>query len=287
MLESLEARLHASLGKVEELESEILYANAALDAFRRSRSWRVTAPLRMVGRGISAVLKFPGNIYRLQILPVGRAAGLLVSRHGIRNVVGRSYRLARKDGLGGLKNAVRRAGTIHGDPGKAVGNTPEPPAAPANGPGPQELLDERSEFSIALGWRPSPEQPADAGVFILSETELSQCVRYRILNKIETLRGLGIRADYGDPRDVYRSISELQFYRTLIFYRMPMTDLFMIYFDEARRLGMTIGYDLDDPSFDTGVLGANPNLKAIEPHYRAGQLRDTIRSGRLCRRAIF
>ena len=276
-LNTLEASLAASNARIEQLTSEIAFANAAIDAYTRSRSWRITAPLRTIGRGVKRVARLPGDLYRLRLLPVSRAARSLVSRYGARNVAGRSYQLLKTGGLRGLASAALRAGEIHGDPQKAVLNSPEPQTAPANGPGPQELLDERSEFSIVLGGRPAPAPPADPSIFILSETELSQCVRYRILNKIETLNAMDVRTDYGDPRDIYRSISELQFYRTLIFYRMPMSDLFMIYFDEARRLGMTIGYDLDDPSFDTGVLGANPNLKVIEPHYREGQLRDAVR----------
>jgi glycosyltransferase involved in cell wall biosynthesis len=88
---------------------------------------------------------------------------------------------------------------------------------------------------------------------------------------------MGVKASYGSPQDIYASVRQLQFYRTIIFYRMPMSDLFMIYFDEARRLGMKIGYDIDDPSFDNQSLGSNQNLRVIEPFYRQNQLRDSIR----------
>jgi len=150
-------------------------------------------------------------------------------------------------------------------------------AGRVQGPGPQEFLDERDEFIVSLGHRDPPPRPSDPSVLILSETELVQCIRYRINNKLETFSARGIRSEFCDPRDLYRSIPRLQFYSVLMFYRQPMGDLFMIYHDEARRLGLTIAYDLDDPTFDKAVLGANPNLKAIEPHFRENQLREATR----------
>ncbi len=141
-------------------------------------------------------------------------------------------------------------------------------------PGPPELIDERAEFVVRLAGRAAPNRPADPSVLILSDTQLPQCWKYRIENKLETFRLNGIRAEAGDPGDLYKFLSELQNYRSLMFYRMPMSDLFMIYHDEARRLGLNIFYDLDDPTFDRVALGSNANLNMIDPVHRTMQLRD-------------
>ncbi|MEZ5810788.1 MAG: glycosyltransferase [Rhizobiaceae bacterium] len=262
--------------EITGLRSELAFAQAALAAFEGSRSWRLTAPLRGITRSVSRIVQTPGELVRTRVRPVYQAWRNLSARHGKRDIIRRSWKLLSNEGLSGLFVTVNRAAKIHGTPRED--GAPHPiRASSGHGPGLQELLDERSNFIASLGDRLPPGRPDDASVFIMSDTELSQCIRYRIKNKIENLGELGVRAAFGDPGDVYKSISELQFYRTLLFYRMPMNDLFMIYHDEARRLGMSIGYDLDDPTFDRGALGGNSNLRVIEPHYRIGQLRDTMR----------
>lgn len=230
--------------------------------------------------------KTRAELARLSAMPWQRVGPFL--RRGIgsmSHLAARSAGTARAIRYLGMGNALNRARRIMADEGpvallrkvrsasaRMTPGTAE--HAAVFRPGPQELVDERAEFIVRLAGRPSPDRPVDPSVLILSDTQLPQCWKYRIENKVETLRQNGIRAEAGDPGDLYRFLSALQNYRSLMFYRMPMNDLFMIYHDEARRLGLNIFYDLDDPTFDRVALGSNANLNMIDPVHRTMQLRD-------------
>lgn len=254
-----------------ELGRELHKAHADIEyvrqSFLQSTSWKITAPLRAV---MSLARNFRAGPRARASAPEapGRFGGLLraVRFHGARGAILKAAHIARTQGVGAMLRQGAKTIRLHAAAAQHAADS-----------GPHQFLDERLEFAVQLGHRPAPSTPAEPSVYIISETDLDQCIRYRIRNKIETLEANDVRAAYGDLRDLYGSLSEMQFYRTLLIYRAPMHDLFMTYHDEARRLGMTILYDLDDPIFDPSVLGGNANLKVIESHYRTGQLRDTQR----------
>ncbi|MDX2274522.1 MAG: glycosyltransferase [Hyphomonadaceae bacterium] len=258
-------------GRIAELGRALEKAHADIEYVRQSylqsTSWKITAPLRALtslARGIKTEpAANPANASSQ--MPVN---GLLraLKFHGAHGAISKALHVARTRGALAMLRQGLKTIQLHAAAGHRAADA-----------GPQQFLDERLEFTVQLGQRPAPALPSDPSVLIISETDLDQCIRYRIRNKIETFEAHGVRAGYGDIRDLFGSLSEMQFYRTLLIYRAPMHDLFMTYHNEARRLGMSILYDLDDPIFDASVLGGNANLKAIESHYRTGQLRDTSR----------
>lgn len=97
-------------------------------------------------------------------------------------------------------------------------------------------------------------------VAVIGDLNLPQCKKYRVLQKLEVLEALGVRADYSHWQDIPRSLDLLQTSTLAIFYRTSLNDLFQSYVDECARLKLTTAYDIDDPIFSKEIYGDNPNL---------------------------
>ncbi len=112
-------------------------------------------------------------------------------------------------------------------------------------------------------------------VAIIGDLNLPQCKKYRVIQKLETLKSIGLQADYSFWGDMPRSLNIMQCASSVIFYRMKENHAFNAYLAEARRLGIPAGYDIDDPIFDKGVYGSNPNLEFLTADERASLLSET------------
>ncbi len=147
-------------------------------------------------------------------------------------------------------------------------------------PASQEFIDERQRFISDNGLdsrrRPNIGRRKPL-VVIVTDTKLPQCFLFRVEHKLKILRRLGIGAEFVSPDDIHESLELLQFATALIFYRMPMSDLFVLHLEEARRLGLKVGYDIDDPLFDRQTLAASAGLAALGPGMRAHHLEETAR----------
>jgi len=97
-------------------------------------------------------------------------------------------------------------------------------------------------------------------IVIIGDLNLAQCKKFRVIQKVEALQALGYRSYYSHWQDVPRCVNLLQIATFVIFYRLADNELFRGYVGEARRLGLTAGYDIDDPIFDKNVYASNRNL---------------------------
>ena len=109
-------------------------------------------------------------------------------------------------------------------------------------------------------------------VLIIGELSLVQCKKYRILQKIEMLKELGIKCDFSHWLDVPRCLNYLQTCSSVIFYRVPFTKITNSLLNESRRLGLSIGYDIDDPIFDITTYANNINLDYLDQKEKIGIL---------------
>ncbi|MFA5940162.1 MAG: glycosyltransferase [Sinimarinibacterium sp.] len=141
----------------------------------------------------------------------------------------------------------------------------------------------------------SPRPPLDPrglhrpSVAIIGALDLHQCRKYRILQKIEQLDAHGCRAVISSYFDVSRSFDALQLATAVIFYRVPDGSLFQAYVDEARRLGLPIAYDIDDPLFCRTVYTTNANLQTLSSAEReqlVGDCRHYLAAMQRCDAAI-
>lgn len=105
-----------------------------------------------------------------------------------------------------------------------------------------------AEAQVFYGQRPS-EIGRVLHLAIIGETQLAQCTKYRIEQMAQLAEGLGMRVSIVDHRQTGEAIAALQLASHVMFYRIEAHDHFWMYFYEARRLGLPILYDVDDPVF--------------------------------------
>ena len=117
-----------------------------------------------------------------------------------------------------------------------------------------------------------PALPAPAilvpRVLIVAELSIPQCAKYRVWQKQELLRRLGVAATVVDWRDTWRCLSALQLHARLILYRVPATPEIRGLLQEAARLGVATAWEVDDLIFDERLYLENSNLRTLDPALR-------------------
>ncbi|MFN0263109.1 glycosyltransferase [Tepidamorphus sp. 3E244] len=270
-------KIHSLQSRHEEkLSAEIMSHSENVrslhHAYRSSTSWRITLPLRAIRRSGRKAFRLEIPIHTLSMLT--RAPLKLVD---LANAVIQRIRLL------GFRRAVVVAKTVlvregvRGFLSRLIRLQDEGLNGRFLRPGPSDLLDERRRFLGLENLFNRPHaKPSVARVVILSETQLPQCHHYRVRQKIDALRSFGVEAVSCEPGDLYNSINAIQYASAVIAYRLPNHELFQLHLDEARRLGIPFGYDVDDPVFDEKTLGANASLAQLDSFIRDGQLRDAV-----------
>lgn len=109
-------------------------------------------------------------------------------------------------------------------------------------------------------------------VLITGSLDLPQCKKYRVLQKVDFCEQQGWACHYSSYLDEARVLNYLQVATALVLYRVPDTPQVTHYLSEARRLGVPVYYDIDDPIFDGDVYRENRNLDHIAPQERAAIL---------------
>ncbi|MGF1456711.1 MAG: glycosyltransferase [Alphaproteobacteria bacterium] len=87
-------------------------------------------------------------------------------------------------------------------------------------------------------------------VLILGDPFLTQCVAYRINQKLEHLAAAGYDARFIPSTDVQAFLDASPFYDIAIFYRVPAQPDIVEAITRARRQGMVTLYEIDDLIFD-------------------------------------
>jgi glycosyltransferase involved in cell wall biosynthesis len=109
-------------------------------------------------------------------------------------------------------------------------------------------------------------------VLLVAELSLKQCRKYRVTQKAEHFASLGIPCtvlDWGDQRAVRNA---LQTHPLVIFYRVPGYADVLALIDEAKRLGATTLWEVDDLIFDADAYDKNGNLHLLDPELKKGIL---------------
>jgi glycosyltransferase involved in cell wall biosynthesis len=116
---------------------------------------------------------------------------------------------------------------------------------------------------------------ATKSVVIVGTLDLPQCKKYRIIQKLELLENLGVACNISHVDDVLRVIECLQTATHLLLYRLAMTPAVEAYLQEAERLGVITGYDIDDPVFSRSTYEKNRNLDSLASTERDALLRSS------------
>jgi glycosyltransferase involved in cell wall biosynthesis len=109
---------------------------------------------------------------------------------------------------------------------------------------------------------------ATPSVLIVGPLDLPQCRKYRVVQKLELLRLLGVEGHMCHVEDAVRVYDLMQTATHLVLYRVRAGKGTQDYIDEARRLGLSVLYDVDDPIFDVETYRSNRNLEALSPRER-------------------
>jgi glycosyltransferase involved in cell wall biosynthesis len=84
-----------------------------------------------------------------------------------------------------------------------------------------------------------------------------------------------VKVKLSEYLDIHRAFTLMQTVTTVIFYRVPDGTYFDACYNEARRLGVTVGYDIDDPIFSLDIYNANSNLKTLDKAEKNNLLAET------------
>lgn len=143
-----------------------------------------------------------------------------------------------------------------------------------------------ADFSPAFAGRDTKEEehaPANEvfkkSIALICEATIPQCFKYRVLQKADMLRILGISAHIVDWRDSNGSMSALQTCSAAIFYRVPFVESVQNLFEEAKRLNVPTFWEVDDLIFDIDLYKSNKNIKSLSPELAKSVLDGAILYG--------
>ncbi|WP_299193761.1 glycosyltransferase [uncultured Litoreibacter sp.] len=102
-------------------------------------------------------------------------------------------------------------------------------------------------------------------IAIVADMNLPQCTKYRVEQLAEFWRSRGVEVNYSHYLDVPRSINIMQNATHLVLYRIQNMPTCSMYMYEARRLGLPVLYDIDDPLFSVSAYETYENMTALDP----------------------
>jgi glycosyltransferase involved in cell wall biosynthesis len=112
---------------------------------------------------------------------------------------------------------------------------------------------------------------------LIGSLDLPQCRKYRVIQKQELVECIGgTKMTISPYGDVNRWRTQLQSADKVILYRIPDRRRFEEIISEARRLGLTVCYDIDDAVFDLETVKSNPNLTYLSRGIRKALFRDAV-----------
>jgi len=119
-------------------------------------------------------------------------------------------------------------------------------------------------------FHPTPPDKGDRRfIAIIGDLNLPQCRKYRVEQLASFWEGQGVSCDFAHFQDLPRVTRLLTRATHLVEYRLqssPVTEMIRY---EARRLGLPIMYDIDDPLFSISAYETYGNMGALDPAMKA------------------
>ena len=112
-----------------------------------------------------------------------------------------------------------------------------------------------------------PVQTGRPRIAMIGDLGLGQCRKYRVQQPAELWALAGVEYETADWRDVAQASAVMQQATHLMIYRVPASPELEMYLYEARRLGLPVAYDLDDPLFCIAAYESyGPRASERGPH---------------------
>jgi len=105
-------------------------------------------------------------------------------------------------------------------------------------------------------------------IAVVGDVGLAQCRKYRVEQPGALWRALGVDYDFADVNDMAAATTLMQSATHLMLYRVANTPLTGMYIYEARRLGLPVLYDIDDPLFSVPAYETYGNMTALPPEMK-------------------
>jgi glycosyltransferase involved in cell wall biosynthesis len=220
-------------GKQSALINKLSFDNSAL---LNSTSWKVTAPMR------KAVL----NARRLK--KAVKLARNVVASYGLKESANRTINLYKKNGFKGIVRKLQYINSLQ------VAS--------------QSLLSAKSLPAIML----NNEELLLPKVLIIAEMSIPQCKKYRVDQKVDLFKKLGIPVKTLNWTDLIACMEALQYHSIVIFYRVPAFDTVKNIFDECKRLNLETYWEVDDLIFDEDILLKSKTLNELDKETFKGLL---------------
>ena len=100
-------------------------------------------------------------------------------------------------------------------------------------------------------------------IAMIGDLNLAQCRKYRITQLAEFWAAQDVEYHFASQQDVPRATELLQRASHVMFYRTSASAQMSMYLYEARRLGLPVAYDLDDPLFSVPAYATYANMTAL------------------------
>jgi glycosyltransferase involved in cell wall biosynthesis len=126
-------------------------------------------------------------------------------------------------------------------------------------------------------------------VVIVAELSIPQCTRYRVTQKAEMIRSLGVDCSIVSWTDAASCFAAIATHTLAIFYRVPLSGHIENLLLEAKRLRVPTLWEVDDLIFDRNLLMANSTVQRLAPKIREGALDGAVlyrKAMLLCDRGI-
>ncbi|MDG6094357.1 glycosyltransferase [Acetobacter sp. AN02] len=238
------ARIHSF--RSDAFAADAHAARQSLTGWTGSKAGRLVAILRILWRGLHGEM------------PGGRSFG---------SVSARAAEILREEGAGGLAERIR-------------GRLPSRRRSGTTGPGGSGGADPEAVFTAPVSSGRLREMTPK--LLIIAELSLQQCAKYRVWQRQEQLESLGWDVAVTDWRDQETALSGLQVCTEVIFYRVPGFPTVLRLTEEARRLGLSPWWEVDDLIFDESQYNENGNLSSLGARER----NDLLKGVRLFRIAM-
>lgn len=126
-----------------------------------------------------------------------------------------------------------------------------------------------AEMARGGGFHVARDHTRPPRIALIGDLNLPQCRKYRIEQLADFWRAQGVECDYAHYGDITRSTQLLQNATHLCEYRLEAMPLTQMYRYEARRLGLPVLYDIDDPLFSVSAYETYKNMAALDPGMKA------------------
>ena len=113
-------------------------------------------------------------------------------------------------------------------------------------------------------------------ILIIAELSITQCSKYRVEQKQEILKHLGINCTVHSWVDTVACLNALQTHSIVIFYRVPAFQDVLEIINEANRLKILTIWEVDDLIFDRDVLAGSKSLASLDHDTFQGLLEGAV-----------